>query len=130
MTISTIEESEIEESFSIFTLYHVQTAGNATGQTVISAAGHHPKCRLVRAHYTTLAYATGASVWAIERGSGEDIATATGNATVGNSAAFTIAPAAGTKNSIERNEDIAVNLTTQGSTTNAGIILMTFENIH
>lgn len=130
MTISTIEENEIPESFSVFTIYHAHIAGTATGQVVISAAGHHPKCRLVRAHYVAVAYATGASVFSIERGSGEDVATLTGPAALGVSAAATIAPAAGTKNSFERNEDIAVNLTTQGSATNAGLLVMTFENIH
>jgi len=54
MTISTIEEDEIPESFGVFTLYHMRDPAAAVGQVVISAAGHHPKCRLVRAHVLTL----------------------------------------------------------------------------
>jgi len=56
MTISKIEENEIPESFGVFTLYHTRTPADAVGQVVISAAGHHPKCRLVRATVIALSY--------------------------------------------------------------------------
>jgi len=70
-----------------------------------------------------------ADVLAIELGSGVDIATATASATLGTPVAFTIAPASG-KNVFERNDDICVNLTTDGAATNACLVMMTFENIH
>lgn len=113
-----------------FTVFYPHIAAQATGQNTMIAPGHHPKCRLVKASYAMLAYATGASVMAIERGSGEDVATLTTPTALGVSAAATIAPAAGTTNVFEVNESICVNLTTQGSTTNAGILLATFETIH
>lgn len=130
MTISTIEESELPESMVPFTVYHCRSPADSVGQVVISAAGHHPKCRLVRANYIAIVYSTAVDVLAIERGSGEDVATVSGAAVTGTPAAFTIAPAAATKNSFERNEDIAVNLTTDGNAANSGLALMTFENIH
>lgn len=68
-------------------------------------------------------------VFAIERGSGEDVATATAAAVNMTPVAFTIAPAAGTKNVFEKNEDICVNLTTDGHANNAALVIMTFENI-
>ncbi len=71
-----------------------------------------------------------ADIMAIERGSGEDVATATANATAFTPTVFTIAPAAGTKNSFEKNEDICTNLTTDGAATSSTLVLMTFENIH
>jgi len=68
-------------------------------------------------------------VFSIERGSGEDVATATAAAVNMTAVVFTIAPAAGTKNVFERNEDICVNLTTDGHAANAALVIATFENV-
>lgn len=130
MSISTIEESEIPESFSIFTLVHFRKPADAVGRVLLSAAGHHPKCRLVKGQSVVLAYNASADVAAIERGSGEDVATVTCGAAIGVSVDYTIAPAAGTKNTFERNEDIYFNLTTDGDAANADIHAFTFESIH
>jgi hypothetical protein len=130
MSISTIEESEIPEHFSIFTLVHFRKPADGTGTVILSAAGHHPKCRLVKGQSVVLAYSTAADVAALERGSGEDVATVTTGAAIGISVDFTIAPAAGTKNVFEKNEDIVFNLTTDGNAANADIFAFTFESIH
>ena len=128
MTISKIEQNELPESYSVFTLYHARDPAHAIGQVVISASGHHPKCRLVRAVVISLIQVA-SDVIVIERQSGEDVASATASTTEMTPVVFTIAPAAGTKNVFERNEDICINLTTDGDATNSALVLMTFESI-
>ncbi|HWQ95927.1 MAG TPA: hypothetical protein VN368_01005 [Candidatus Methylomirabilis sp.] len=130
MSISTVEENQIPESYSLFTLVHFRKPADGTGAVTLAAAGRHPKCRLVKGQSVVLAYSTAADVAALERGSGEDVATVTCGAAIGVSADFTIAPAAGTKNVFERDEDIVFNLTTDGNAANADIFAFTFESIH
>ncbi len=44
-----ITEAEIPENIIPFTIYYMRSPADAVGQQIISAAGHHMKCRLVRA---------------------------------------------------------------------------------
>lgn len=126
MTISTIEESEIPEYFSVFTLIHHRKPADSVGQVVLAAPGHHPKCRIARASYNVLAYSTAADVIAIEDGDGTDAATVTGGAAIGVSVDFTLVAG----QVFERNEAICVNLTTDGNAANAGIVTIQCESIH
>ncbi len=128
--LNQIEENEIPEHFSLFTLVHFRKPADGVGTVTLSAAGHHPKCRLVKGQSVVLAYSTAADVAVLERGTGEDVASVTCGAAIGVSVDFTIAPAAGTENVFEKNEDIVFNLTTDGNAANADIFAFTFESIH
>lgn len=130
MSISLIEETEIPESFSLFTLVHFRKPADATGAVTLAAAGGHPKCRLVKGQSVVLAYSTAADIAALERQSGEDVATVTCGTAIGVSVDYTIAPAAATRNEFLRNEDIVFRLTTDGDAANADIHAFTFANIH
>ena len=126
MTISTIEESEIPEHYSVFTLVHNRKPADAVGQVILAAAGHHPKCRIARASANVLAYSTAADVIAIEDGDGNDAATVTAGAAIGVSVDFTLIAG----QVFERNEAIAVNLTTDGNAANATVVTIQLESIH
>ncbi len=124
-----IDGSELPTS--TFALIAVRSPADGVGQAVFPGgeAGNHRKCRLLKAVATPLAYSTAADVIAIERGSGEDVATVTAAAVVGTPTAATIAPAAGTKNQFAADEDICYNLTTDGNAANATMIVATFVTI-
>ncbi len=126
MVISTIEESEIPEHFSIFTLVYCRKPADAVGAVTLAAPGHHPKCRIARAQVVVLAYSTAADVIAIEDGDGNDAATVTAGTAIGVSTDFTLIPG----QVFERNEAIRYNLTTDGDAANADIIFVQLESIH
>jgi hypothetical protein len=127
MSISTIEESEIPEHYSVFTLVHARDPADATGQTVLSAPGHHPKCRIADLKVVVTAYSTAVDVGAIEDGDGNDAATFTCAAVVGSKqTAKTIISG----QVFERNEAIVHNLTTDGNAANAYLCFVTLESIH
>jgi hypothetical protein len=125
MTINTIEESELPEYQTVFTLVHFRGTDGSVGQTVLSAAGHHPKVRMTKAVAVPIAYSTATDVFAIEETTGADHATVSSGTTVNIPTAFTI-----TDDVFERNEGICVNLTTDGNAANATLIFATFESIH
>jgi len=54
MTISTIEESEIPEYMVPFTLVYSTVANASANTNEVCAAGHHPKCRIVRGQVVSL----------------------------------------------------------------------------
>lgn len=54
MTVNIIEEAEILEYTIPFTLVFVPETLNSTVVREMSAAGHHPKCRIVRGMLVTL----------------------------------------------------------------------------
>jgi len=114
-----------------FTLVAFRSPADSVGQVIFPGgeSGNHRKCKLLKAVATALAYSTAADVIAIERGSGEDVATVTSSATVGTPVAATIAPAAGTKNQFEVDEEICYNLTTDGNAANATMITATFVTV-
>lgn len=127
MSISQLEESELPEHYSVFTLVHARDPADSTGQVVLSAPGHHPKCRLADLKVVVTAYSTAVDVGAIEDGDGNDAATFTCAAVVGSKqTAKTIIQG----QVFERNEAICVNLTTDGNAANAFLLFATFESIH
>jgi hypothetical protein len=131
MGITMIDPGEFPET-GVFNLIAIRSPADATGQVIFPGgeAQNHPKCKLIKCVVIPLAYSTAIDVIAIERGSGEDVATVSAAAVVGTPATATIAPAAATKNSFEVNEDICYNLTTDGNAANATIIICTMKNIH
>lgn len=114
-----------------FTLVAFRSPADGTGQVIFPGgeSGNHRKCKLLKAVAVPLAYSTAVDVVAIERGSGEDVATVTVASTVGTPAVATIAPAAGTKNQFDVDEEICYNLTTDGNAANATMIVATFVTI-
>lgn len=127
MSLSQVEEAEIPDHYSIFTLVHLRDPADAVGQVVLAHPGHHPKCRLVDVKAAVLAYSTAVDIFAIEDGDGNDAATVTCAATVGSKqTAKTLIEG----QVFERNEAICLNLTTDGNAANAFIATMTFESIH
>ncbi len=126
MSISLIEETEIPEYFSVFTLVYCRKPADGTGQVILAAPGHHPKCRIARATVVVLAYSTTQDVIAIEDGDGNDAATVTAGTAIGVAVDFTLIAG----QVFERNEAIAYNLTTDGNAANADIIFVQLESIH
>ena len=126
MAISTIEENEMPEHYSLFTLVHSRKPADSVGQVVLAAAGHHPKCRIASAHYTVLAYTAVADQVAVEDGDGNDAATVTGGSAIGISVNMDLIAG----QVFERNEAICANLTVDGDAANAGVLFVTLESIH
>ena len=126
MTISTIEESEIPEHNSIFTVVHARKPADAVGVTQLLAPGHHPKCRLVSVKAMPLVYANAVDVFAVEDGDGNDAATISAGAGIGISTTGTLIAG----QVFERNESVNVNLTTDGDATNATLVFVQLESIH
>ena len=126
MAINTIEENEMPEHYSLFTLTHNRKPADGVGQVVLAAPGHHPKCRIVSVKHTVLAYAAAVDVFAVEDGDGNDAATLDGGAAIGISTEGALVAG----QVFERNEAICANLTTDGNAANAGILTVLLESIH
>jgi len=125
MTLSKVDQNELPEYLVPFSVVYMATVAGATGQVVLVAPGHHPKCRLVKAVITSEAYSTAADVYAIEDGDGNDAATGTQSATVNTPVTMTLVPG----QYFDRNEAICINRTTVGNAANACFILAQFESI-
>ena len=128
--VGPVEEYDMPEHFGVFTLTRTRVPAEGTGQFELAAAGHHPKCRLVKAEVVALIYSTAADVIAIEHSDGGDVATATASVTIGTPVPMTIAPAAGYDEIFERNEPIIVKASTEGNAANATTITAQFETVH
>jgi hypothetical protein len=126
MTISVIDASQLPEYTSLYTLVHFRGTDGVVGPTTMVAAGHHPKFRMTKAYAVPIAYSTATDVFAIEETTtGTDHATVSAGTTVNIATNFTI-----TDDVFERNEGIAVNLTTDGNAANATLIVAQFESIY
>jgi hypothetical protein len=125
MTLNSIEPAEIPEYFVTGCLTYFRSTADAVGQTVLLAAGKHPKLRITRADVFVIAYSTAADVFAIEEQGGTDHGTVTAGAVAGLKTAFSI-----TDDIFEANEAVCINLTTDGNALNAAIISIYFESIH
>ena len=126
MSKSMVEESEIPEGMSVFTLTHNRKPADSTGQVVLCKPGHHPKCRLQSFKSMCLAYSTAVDVAAVEDGDGTDAATISAGAAIGISTEGTLVQG----QVFERNEAICINLTTDGNAANATIFTLQMENCH
>lgn len=124
MTTSKVEQDELPEYLSIFTLPIALITADGTGQNVLAAAGHHPKCRLTKlVQLTTIANAAPMDV-SIEDGDGNDAAVGTGSTTLGNDG--TVVYVYGKV--FERDDAIIANVVDDG--TAAGVLILpTFESI-
>lgn len=125
MTISTIEESEIPEHYSIWGMTVAYKVGFTAGQKVIVAAGHHPKCRLVSGQVHPHIFTTTGSQFTVEDGDGNNATDNLTTAVVDTMLDFT--PIAGQV--FERNEAICI-LSVQGNAANANSVYLLFESVH
>ncbi|MFZ3385318.1 MAG: hypothetical protein WA144_15465 [Candidatus Methanoperedens sp.] len=124
--VYTIDPSEIPEYQSLYTMVYFRGTDQAVGVTEMVAPGHHPKYRMKFAWALPQAYSTATDVLSIEEvTTGTDHATVSAGTTVNIKTAFTI-----TDDVFERNEGIAVNLTTDGNAANATWVIAQFESIH
>ena len=125
MTISTIEESEIPEHYSLFGItVHYKVAFTA-GIKQIVAPGHHPKCRLVSGQVHPHAYSTAGSTYIVEDGDGNDASIVATTAVVDTTVDMSLIAG----QVFERNEAICI-LSTQGNAANAASVSLLFESIH
>ena len=130
MSISTVEEKEIPEYFGVFTLVRTTAPNEGAGIVEICAAGHHPKCRIIRAEVVPFVYASAADVIDVQNGDGTTLLTGdmTASATVFTKTAGVVLT--GEAGIIERNEAILMDIETQGSATNVTQLVATFESVH
>jgi len=119
-----IDQDELPEHYSIFTLVHVYVTGSDGDLVTLAAAGHHPKCRLVKASLlTTIANADEVDI-SIEDGDGNDAAIISGHATLGNTGTVVYKY----DQVFERNEAIVANVVDAGTAAGA-VLFATFESI-
>lgn len=123
---SIVDENQIPEHFGVFTLTHNRKPADATGNTVLAHAGHHPKCRLVSVKAMPLVYDTAVDVFAIQDGDAVVAATISSGDAIGISTEGTLVEG----QVFERNEAIICDLTTDGNAANATIVTALFETIH
>lgn len=128
MTIMTIEESELPESYALFSkTILLKISGTNADKYTIASAGAHPRCRLVRGSVMPIAYSTSTDVIVVEDGDGND---ATADLNVGTTV-NTVADLVPIQGQVfERNEAIILNRKTVGNAANAEIVELQFENIH
>jgi len=124
MSVSKVDQNELPEYLVPFTLVFYGTIAGATAVTVLAAAGHHPKCRLVRGQIYSVAYSTAADTIAIEDGGGTDAATATQSTTANTATALTLVQ----DQYFDRNEAICISRTV-GNAGNAILVEVQFESI-
>jgi hypothetical protein len=126
MTISKIEQNELPEYLVPFTLTYMATVAGSTGQVILAAAGHHPKCRFVRGQVTSQAATTTGDQYVVEDGDGNDAtAAALQSLTANTPTAFV--PIAGQY--FDRTEAICINRTVVGNAANACFVIVQFESI-
>lgn len=120
-----IDQDELPEHYSIFTLTQIVISAAGDGALVTMAApGHHPKCRLVKLDVlTTKANADEIDI-TIEDGDGTDAAVGTGSPTLGANGTVVYTP----NQVFERNEAIVMNVVDAGTTASA-FVAATFESI-
>ena len=120
-----IDQDELPEHYSIFTLTTVVISAAGDGALVtLAAPGHHPKCRLVTLNViTTIANADEVDI-TIEDGDGNDAAVGTGSPTLGNVGTVVYQY----DQVFERNEAIVANVVDAGTSAGA-LVLATFESI-
>lgn len=128
--VGPVQEYDMPEHYGVFTLSRTRVPNEGTGQFELAAAGHHPKCRLVKAEVVSTIYSAAADVLAIEHIDGGDVATATASVTIGTPVPMVIAPAAGYDEIFERNEPIMMKASTEGNAANATTLTAQFETIH
>jgi hypothetical protein len=126
MTISKIEQNELPEYLVPFTLTYMATVAGSTGQVILAAAGHHPKCRFVRGQVTSQAYSTTADQYVVEDGDGNDATAACVQSTTVNTPASFVAIAG---QYFDRTEAICINRTVVGNAANACFVIVQFESI-
>ena len=122
-----LEANEIPEYQSVWSIAAVQEVAGTTGsRQTLCAAGHHPKCRLVRGDVITLAWGAADDSLLVEDGDGNDASDDLDqHGTVHGVTSFTPIPG----QVFERNEAIML-LRTVGNAANASITTVTFESIH
>lgn len=125
MTISTIEESEMPEQYSLFSTVTAYKVAFTAGQKVIVAAGHHPKCRLVGGQVHPHIFTTTGSQFTVEKMDGTNASDNLTTAVVDTMLDFT--PIQGIV--FERNDAIVI-LSVQGNAANANSVYLLFESVH
>jgi len=125
--VEKIEDNEMKRS--TFILSRTRVPAEGTGQFELSAAGAHPKCRLVSAYALATIYSTAPDQLVIEKQDGDNVATATASATIGTPVYFTIAPAAGNLDIFERDEPIIMKAAVEGNAANATTVSARFETV-
>ena len=126
MTLSKVDQNELPEYLVPFTLVHMATIAGATGQTVLAAPGHHPKCRLVKVTVTSEAYANVPDQYVIEDGDGNDASLAAVQSATVNTPVNGVLIAG---QYFDRNEAICVNRTVKGDAANACFVIAQLESI-
>lgn len=125
MAISTVEEKEIPENYSIFTIVkHYPVAAAASTITVV-AAGHHPKCRMVSGQVNPDIFTSTGSQFTIKDGDANAASDTLTTAVVDTVLDFTPVPG----QVFERNEAIQI-VYVQGNAANASTVVAMFESVH
>lgn len=124
MAISTVEEKEIPEHYSVFSVTKGYSPAFTAGSDVVVKAGHHPKCRLVDVMVLPIVYGA-ASTIIVEDGDGNDASVVATTAVVN-----TIVKGEIIESQVfERNESINI-LSTKGGATDVMLVTLMFESVH